>query len=116
MAKKKPAKRETKSDFLRKVLGKNPNLDYEQVNRRWVKAGHPGTISNALYYQVRAKMGIRTVWQWVRVSEPETSGEVYQFKITLLDSKPRIWRRIQVRDCTLDKLHEHIQTAMGWTN
>ncbi len=41
---------------------------------------------------------------------------VYQFKITLLESQPPIWRRIQVRDCTLDKLHEHIQTAMGWTN
>jgi hypothetical protein len=39
-----------------------------------------------------------------------------QFKITLRDSKPPIWRRIQVRDCTLDKLHEHIQTSMGWTN
>jgi hypothetical protein len=41
---------------------------------------------------------------------------VYQFKITLLESRPPIWRRIQVQDCTLDKLHEHIQTAMGWTN
>ena len=41
---------------------------------------------------------------------------LYQFKITLLGAKPPIWRRIQVRDCTLDKLHEHIQTAMGWTN
>jgi len=44
------------------------------------------------------------------------SGSVYQFKITLIGSKPSIWRRIQVADCTLDKLHEHIQTAMGWTN
>ena len=41
---------------------------------------------------------------------------VYQFKITLLDTQPAIWRRIQVKDGTLDKLHEHIQTAMGWTN
>jgi len=41
---------------------------------------------------------------------------LYQFKITLLGSKPPIWRRIQAQDCTLDKLHEHIQTAMGWTN
>jgi hypothetical protein len=41
---------------------------------------------------------------------------VYQFKIALKDSHPPIWRRIQVKDCTLDKLHEHIQTAMGWTN
>jgi hypothetical protein len=41
---------------------------------------------------------------------------VYQFKITLLESRPPIWRRIQVKDCALDKLHERIQTAMGWTN
>ena len=41
---------------------------------------------------------------------------IYQFRITLKDIKPPIWRRIQVRDCTLDKLHERIQTAMGWTN
>ena len=41
---------------------------------------------------------------------------LYQFKITLLASAPPIWRRIQVQDGTLDKLHEHIQTAMGWTN
>lgn len=41
---------------------------------------------------------------------------IYQFKITLLGAEPPIWRRIQVQDCTLDKLHEHIQTAMGWTN
>ena len=50
---------------------------------------------------------------------PEKSkptNAIYQFKITLLGSKPPIWRRIQVHDCTLDKLHEYIQTAMGWTN
>jgi len=41
---------------------------------------------------------------------------VFHFKITLVQSRPPIWRRIQIDDCTLDKLHEHIQTAMGWTN
>ena len=44
------------------------------------------------------------------------SERLYQFKITLKDIEPPIWRRIQVKNCTLDKLHEHIQTAMGWTN
>ena len=44
------------------------------------------------------------------------SGTLFQFKVTLLCIEPAIWRRIQVHDCTLDKLHEHIQTAMGWTN
>jgi len=45
-----------------------------------------------------------------------TSATVFQFKITLKNIEPPIWRRIQVKDCTLDTLHEHIQTAMGWTN
>jgi hypothetical protein len=45
-----------------------------------------------------------------------TVATVFQFKITLKEIKPPIWRRIQVKDCTLDKLHEHIQTAMGWMN
>jgi hypothetical protein len=44
------------------------------------------------------------------------SQRVYQFKITLQRAHPPIWRRIQVKECTLDKLHQHIQTAMGWTN
>ena len=41
---------------------------------------------------------------------------LYQFKITLLESEPPIWRRIQVKNGTLDRLHILIQTAMGWTN
>ncbi len=45
------------------------------------------------------------------------AGErLYQFRITLKDIWPPVWRRIQVKDCSLDKLHEHIQTTMGWTN
>ncbi|MGA2032975.1 MAG: plasmid pRiA4b ORF-3 family protein [Thermoguttaceae bacterium] len=44
------------------------------------------------------------------------SQRLYQFKITLRGIKPPIWRRIQVKECTLDELHKHIQTAMGWTN
>jgi Plasmid pRiA4b ORF-3-like protein len=51
-----------------------------------------------------------------RTRKRSATGTVYQFKITLLESHPPIWRRIQTEDCTLDKLHEHIQTAMGWTN
>lgn len=40
----------------------------------------------------------------------------FQFKITLADSRPPIWRCILVPDGTLDDLHEWIQTAMGWTD
>lgn len=51
-----------------------------------------------------------------KAKKSKPTDTIYQFKITLQESRPPIWRRIQVQDCTLDKLHEHIQTAMGWTN
>ena len=73
MAKKGGARPETKSEFLRKILGKDPDLDYQQVNRRWSKEGHAGQISNALYYKDRAELGIKTEWAWVK-EEPETRG------------------------------------------
>ena len=41
---------------------------------------------------------------------------LFQFKITLLDIQPAIWRRIQIPDCTLVDLHEYIQAAFGWEN
>ncbi len=41
---------------------------------------------------------------------------LYQFRITLLDIKPAIWRRIQVKDCTLADLHGYIQAAFGWSD
>lgn len=41
--------------------------------------------------------------------------KVYQFKITLKDTKPPIWRRIQVPSTyTFWDLHVAIQDAMGW--
>lgn len=42
---------------------------------------------------------------------------VYQFKISLLEIKPLIWRRIQVLETyTFWDLHVAIQDAMGWTD
>ena len=51
-----------------------------------------------------------------RKRRPTKSDLLFQFKITLLDIKPAIWRRIQVPDCTLADLHEYIQAAFGWEN
>jgi hypothetical protein len=46
----------------------------------------------------------------------KTTQEVagYQFKITLPDTKPLIWRRFQVPECSLGTLHHAIQMVMGW--
>ncbi len=60
---------------------------------------------------------------WVQTNPPASDagpsnakGPVYQIKISLKDSHPPIWRRVQTQDVTLEKLHELIQTAMGWTD
>ncbi|GBM46973.1 hypothetical protein AVEN_217277-1 [Araneus ventricosus] len=41
--------------------------------------------------------------------------DVFQFKISLKEIKPKIWRRIQVpADYTFQQLHWAIQDSMGW--
>jgi hypothetical protein len=44
----------------------------------------------------------------------ETTGSIYQFKVTLKGSDPLIWRRFQVPDLTLGELHDVLQVVMGW--
>ena len=50
-------------------------------------------------------------------SRPSTQSDLaFQFKVTLLDIMPPIWRRIQIPDGSLGDLHAHIQAAFGWWN
>lgn len=43
--------------------------------------------------------------------------KIYQVRITLKGSNPRIWRRLLVpSDLSLNDFHKVIQTSMGWTN
>ena len=43
------------------------------------------------------------------------SPDVYQLKITLLGTKPPIWRRLLVpSNSTFENLHRALQIAMGW--
>jgi len=47
-----------------------------------------------------------------KIASPQ---EIYQIKVTLLGTKPPIWRRLLVpADLTLAQLHDVLQTAMGW--
>lgn len=48
------------------------------------------------------------------MAKSRKTGPVYQLKIALAGIRPPIWRRVQVRDGSLTKLHEIIQISMGW--
>jgi hypothetical protein len=40
--------------------------------------------------------------------------DIYQIKVTLLGTKPPVWRRLLVpSSLTLAQLHDAVQTAMG---
>jgi hypothetical protein len=44
-------------------------------------------------------------------------AKIYQFKITLTDSDPLIWRRVLVpANLSLAVFHDIVQVAMGWQN
>ena len=46
---------------------------------------------------------------------PNQSNQIFQIKVTLDDTHPPIWRRIQVPgNTTLLKLHDILQIVMGW--
>jgi hypothetical protein len=50
-------------------------------------------------------------------SRSEKNVPIYQLLVTLVESQPPIWRRVQVPgDISLAKLHEILQIAMGWSN
>ena len=45
------------------------------------------------------------------------SQDVYQIKVTLLDTRPPVWRRLLVpAELTLGQLHDVLQLAFGWQN
>lgn len=46
-----------------------------------------------------------------------SQSEVCQFRVTLADSEPEVWRRLIVPcQMLLSELHDTIQRAMGWQN
>jgi len=84
--------------------------------RRAISQGDTGKMrkslrrTNEVAQQALKKYGGRSIHQ-IPVAQ-----RLFQFRISLKEIEPEIWRRIQVKDCSLDRLHLHIQVAMGWEN
>lgn len=79
-----------------------------------VRQSSSGMVRNSL--RCLTDIAIQALDRSQGIGSISVAERLYQFKISLVGIQPAIWRRIQVRDCTLDKLHEYIQTAIDWTN
>lgn len=65
--------------------------------------------------EIEHKLGKDTVIQKLTVPRKRPFTNVYQFKCTLLDTKPPVWRRIQIPESyTFYDLHVALQDAMSW--
>jgi hypothetical protein len=113
--------------LAQKLAGKRPSPLLQGEPRTWA-CGIIRTIGWVNFLADRSKsphLKLPAIDQALGVAESTGQGKakairrmlkIHQFKITLRGVTPPIWRRIQMFDAPLDKLHEHIQAAMGWTN
>jgi len=52
-----------------------------------------------------------------RLKRPPAPPLIYQIRVTLTDSSPAIWRRVEVTETmTLAQFHNVLQIVMGWEN
>lgn len=96
----------------------NLTVDEFRTIRAEATASLPHTKTGEKQNSLRRVIAITSdaIGRFEGIEEIPAPERVYQIKITLKGIDPPIWRRIVVREWTLDKLHQHIQRAMGWTN
>lgn len=73
-----------------------------------VRAAESGTRRNSL------RMALDAGTEATALAEARRATPAWAVKITLLGTRPRVWRTIVIDDCTLGELHYLIQNAMGW--
>jgi len=101
-----------------------PELAEKPVRGGWVYVGRDdaGLVISSLFHQIegdsaRRKPRAKKGKQARLIAEPVDPSRSYQLKVTLQDSHPAIWRRVQVPgDLRLSRLHGVLQLVMGWTN
>lgn len=110
---------------IAKALGRSPRVPEYLLGRRPLPESIPndiplGSEEEAVHYAAFAEEAWQETpgaleWLSGSVPAPAPASAVYQLRVVLRGSEPRIWRRLLVRaDTTLPRLHDVIQRAIGW--
>jgi len=84
--------------------------------RRAIQSEKSGMKRNSLRTLIERTCEAIEEYQEGGIGRISRGQRIYQLRVSLSGITPPIWRRIQIKDCTLDRLHEHLQLAMGWQN
>jgi hypothetical protein len=99
-----------------------PELNKKPARGGWVYVGRKDIepLLASLLHQIGESPRRRTSKKGrakTPLVESREPSPIYQLKVTLKDSRPSIWRRIQAPgDISLARLHAVLQIVMGWTN
>jgi len=88
----------------------------KKAARRAVWVCESGIKRNSLYMVIDKTCEALAEFSHGGIGHIPSKHRIFQLKISLVGVTPETWRRIQVKNCTLDGLHEHIQMTMGWFN
>lgn len=111
-------------DFL-KIIS-NPNHKEYKERMQWLCEIGKGDFgpekfditatNNAIYYRAMPSTTCIEMQDRMLMAHAmrDNISSHYQFKITLKDSSPLIWRRIQVLDYLMDHFERIIRNCMGW--
>ena len=97
----------------RLVTADNQHLIPEKDLRVWDKAIREyeiKAVDHPRHARSDSSRGVRPM------AKSQAIEQVYRLKITLLGVEPPVWRRVEVKDCTLATLHRVVQAVMGWTD
>jgi len=84
--------------------------------RRAISQGDTGKMRKSLRCAIEVAEQALDKYGGRSIHRIPVAQRLFQFRISLREIEPEVWRRIQVKDCTLDRLHLHFQLAMGWEN
>jgi hypothetical protein len=96
-----------------------PELAGKLVRGDWVNPKRDDSVLmiGSLMQQLREQTSSKRKRQSASIAGFFAPTSIYQLKVTLRDTHPAIWRRIQVPDTILlPHLHGVLQLTMGWTN
>jgi hypothetical protein len=97
-----------------------PELAKKPVRGGWVYVGRDDSdlMIGSLMQQLRDQtLPSKKIHAQPPIAQMAAPNAIYQLKVTLKDSHPPIWRRVQVGDnILLPHLHGVLQLAMGWMN